>query len=388
MRIIYHHRTLGDGAEGIHVREMIRAFRQEGHEVKVTGPVGEKGVGKGAAPKPGLLGRVKSSLPAFVFELMEVAYGFLAFFSTLLQILRFRPDFLYDRYITFNFGVVLAGRFMGKPVLLEVNAPLALERKQQKDEKLVFGGFAARVERWTHGLATRVIVVSSPLRDYLESEGLPKGRSVVMPNGANPEHFAVTLPDEALRQELGIPSGAFVVGFTGVLRGWHDLDLLVAAVAAMSSGSRRTCLLIVGDGPYRKTLQDLVDSVGLRGAVFITGLLPHAEVPRYVSLFDAAVCPGATFYASPMKLLEYMAVGKAVVVPDTPNFLDMIEPGVDGLVFSNGHSAALARQLENLRDSEALCKMLGVAARRRIEDRLNWRWNARACVALIEGTGV
>lgn len=387
MKIIYHHRTLGDGAEGIHVREMIRAFRMEGHEVKVTGPVGEREVGKGARGAPGLLSRIKRALPGFVYELMELAYGFVALFSTALHALWYRPDFIYDRYITFNFGVVLAGRCLGIPVLLEVNAPLALERAQQKDEMLVFSGLAEWLERRIYRLASRVIVVSTPLREHLESDGVPVGKCVVMPNGANPEHFAVTQPDHVLRNELGIPPGAFVIGFTGVLRGWHDLDLLVNALTAMPAGNRKACLLIVGDGPYRLTLQKMVDSLGLKDAVFITGLVPHAQVPRYVSLFDAAVCPGATFYASPMKLLEYMAVGKAVVVPDTANFLDMIEPEIDGLVFHRADGAALARQLERLRDSEELCASLGSTARRKIETRLNWRWNARACVALIEGRG-
>lgn len=42
MKILYHHRTLGDGAEGIHIKEMVGAFRQLGHTVRLVGPATEK----------------------------------------------------------------------------------------------------------------------------------------------------------------------------------------------------------------------------------------------------------------------------------------------------------------------------------------------------------
>jgi hypothetical protein len=126
MKILYHHRTLGDGAEGIHVREMVKAFRGLGHEVKVIGPAGEK------APEQSknfrALAAIKTAMPSALYELMEVGYSAYAFCRTLLEIRKFKPDFIYDRYITFNAGTVLAGKAAGVPVVLEVNAPLALER--------------------------------------------------------------------------------------------------------------------------------------------------------------------------------------------------------------------------------------------------------------------
>ncbi|MCH8292490.1 glycosyltransferase WbuB, partial [Candidatus Poribacteria bacterium] len=42
MKILYHHRTLGDGAEGIHIREMVEAWRGLGHEVRVVSLIGEQ----------------------------------------------------------------------------------------------------------------------------------------------------------------------------------------------------------------------------------------------------------------------------------------------------------------------------------------------------------
>jgi glycosyltransferase involved in cell wall biosynthesis len=267
--------------------------------------------------------------------------------------------------------------------LLEVNAPLALERAEQLDERLRFRGIARRMERWICAHSTKTIVVSTPLRDYLESIGVPRGHCVVMPNGVDPRHFTPQPKNASLLAQLGIPDGAVVIGFTGVLRAWHGLDLLVQAFEQLVSSGRNAFLLIVGDGNYRPTLERLVSELGLQGKVAVTGRVPHAEVPNYVGLFDVAASPRATFYASPMKVLEYMALGKAVVVPGTQNFLDMIDAGVNGLIFADGDARALAATLLDVCDTPGLCRSLGERARAKVERRLNWEWNARASCALI-----
>ena len=102
MRILYHHRTLGDGAEGIHVREMVQAFRRLGHEVKVIGPVGE--VIPGQSRKWRILDWTKRHIPAAFYEILELGYTPYALWRTRREIRTFRPDFIYERYIIFNAG--------------------------------------------------------------------------------------------------------------------------------------------------------------------------------------------------------------------------------------------------------------------------------------------
>jgi len=385
MRILYHHRTLGDGAEGIHIREMIKAFRELGHEVRVIGPVGE--VGGEPTKRSSVLAGLKRAIPSAAFELMELAYAVYAFFRTSVEIRRFRPHFIYDRYITFNFGTVLAANVNRLGLLLEVNAPLALERSQEKDERLFFKRLARGIESWTCSKATRTVVVSTPLREYLESIGVPTGHCIVMPNGVDPGRFA---PNEQkngeLCRQLGLAQESFTVGFTGVLRPWHGLDLLLHAVARLAGQGLNVSLLIVGDGPYRGNLEELVSELGL-SKVRVTGRVRHEQVPQYISLFDVAVSPRATFYASPMKVVEYMASGKPVVVPRTANFLDLIDEGVNALAFADGDVAELAAALSALYRSPELRRALGQEARRKVETRLNWKWNAsRVSELMVHGS--
>lgn len=374
MRILYHHRTLGDGAEGIHIREMVKAFRELGHEVKVIGPVGE------ALPepsrKPTVLGRIKQRFPHYLFELLEIAYTGYCFVATAWAIRSFRPDFVYDRYMIFNAGAILAGMLSRVPVYLEVNAPLAEERRIEPDEQLSYHKIASRMERWICSKATRTFVVSTPLKQHLESKGVPRDQCILLPNGVDPHRFSPRSKNLGLLEVLGIQESQVVIGFAGILRGWHGLDLLVESVAQMIRKGLNVFLLIVGDGPYRERVEVSVDELGIKGSVAVTGRVPYEEVADYVSLFDIAVSPRATFYASPMKVIEYMALGKPVVVPNTLNFLDFVDDGLNGLTFENGSSRDLERALTGLCEAPATRRELGVRAREKVERRLNWRWNA------------
>ena len=366
---------MGDGAEGIHIREMIKAFRQLGHEVVVAGPVGEKQPEAGG--RPGIFGSVKKYLPRQVFELLEVAYSFYCLMDLDRKIRKFRPDFIYDRYITFNSGALWAARKHGIPHILEVNAPLALERSSQPDEKLYLKKFAHFMERYICSNADSTVVVSTPLRDYLEKVGVPRHKCHVMPNGVDQETFAPRPKNVELLSQLNIGPDTTVIGFTGILRPWHGLEILIKAANELIAQGRKVYLLIVGDGPIRADIELSLHSTGLGDSSRITGKLTHEQVADYVNLFDIAVSPKATFYASPMKITEYMSLGKAVVIPDSDNMRDMVDDGDNGILFCQGSVDSLTSKLAKLCDSPQLRSRIGSRAREKVLTRLNWQWNAR-----------
>lgn len=381
MRILYHHRTLGDGAEGIHIREMIKAFRQEGHEVILAGPVGE------TAPAPGnqesALARVKRILPKVVFEFAEIGYSFFCLWEMSGKIRKNRPDFIYDRYITFNFGALLAARLHNVPYVLEVNAPLAHERSTEPDEQLFLKKIAFWVEKVVCSKADHTIVVSTPLKGYLESIGVPKGKCLVMPNGVDPEKFKSRPKSAELIESIGIAPGDIVVGFTGILRPWHGVEMLVDAVCALKKSGQKVFLLIVGDGPLREQIEQLLKNSELKACSFVTRRIAHEAIPNYVNLFDVAVSPKATFYASPMKVVEYMALGKTVLAPDSPNLRDMVAHMETGLLFETNSLQSLTEQLVKAMESPELRGALGTRGAEKVATRLNWGWNAREVVAMI-----
>jgi glycosyltransferase involved in cell wall biosynthesis len=100
---------------------------------------------------------------------------------------------------------------------------------------------------------------------------------------------------------------------------------------------------------------------------------------------DVAVVAGDfTGYASPMKLLEYMSMERAVIAPRQRNIQDIVEDGVTGLLFAPGNTAQLQAALRRLVQDPALRVRLGKAARRKVELDRNWTNNAAAALAALE----
>jgi glycosyltransferase involved in cell wall biosynthesis len=380
MRILYHHRTLGDGAEGIHVAEMVRALERLGHEVRVVSLIGERTNVRSARQRG--WARVARLLPGFLYEVGELSYNVTG--SLLLEraVREFRPDAIYDRYVSYSYAAVLAARRHRLPILLEVNSPYSYQ-KQTFDERLYFPRLNRSMERRICRDATTVITVSTPLKKFLVSIGVPGERVVVMPNGVDSDAFHPALDGASVRASLGAHN-KLVVGFTGILRPWHGLELLLDAFSVVSAQRDDLHLLIVGDGPSRAPIEREAATRGLADRVTITGRQPHEAVRGFVAAMDVTVSPRATFYASPMKIVEYMSMGKTIVAPDMENIRDLITGEVDGVLFTPESSRALADALLRVLADAELRRRLGDAARATVLARRTWLHNAHAVVELFE----
>ena len=376
MRILYHHRTLADGAEGIHIREIADAFRSMGHEVSLTSVAP-------ASPSEhqSRLGQVlKALLPQALFEIAGMMLNVVDYARFIRLLRRNPPDLIYKRHANYDVGVILAAERAGIPTILEVNCAYS-SPEYNRFEPLTFRRLALRFERVAVRRATLLLAVSTPLADYLRALcGTSRGLLVV-PNGADPARFSITRADSGeVRGRLGI-GNATVVGWTGIFRRWHGLDLLLTAVAELPD----VVLLVIGDGPDEPALRSRAAQPDLQGRVFFAGRVPHADVPHYIAAMDVAVVAGdSTGHASPMKLLEYMAMERAVVAPRQRNIEDIIEDGVTGLLFTPGNAAELRQLLCRLEQDEALRIRLGQAAREKVVRERNWINNAARALAALK----
>jgi glycosyltransferase involved in cell wall biosynthesis len=107
------------------------------------------------------------------------------------------------------------------------------------------------------------------------------------------------------------------------------------------------------------------------------------QVPAYVAAFDVALQPAVTAYASPLKLMEYLVMGKAVVAPDTPNIREILQHDQNALLFTDSTPGALQAALARVCQDTTLRQRLAVEARATIGRLgLTWRANAERAVAL------
>jgi len=377
VRILYHHRTLADGAEGIHITEMVKAFRELEHEVDMFGPL-PADASRGASRRAS--GRVRGLIPEAAVEAISLAYNAAEWLQLRRAIGARPPDLIYKRHARFDISPsILAARF-GNPVALEVNAVYSA-RPYCDFEPLALHRLARHLERRAFELANLVVTVSTPLARQVR--GLADTRAVVLPNGADPHRFDPARVDRArMRAKLGV-GDRVVIGWTGILRAWHGLDLLLEAITAVPDA----VLLLVGNGPERSRVEQRAEALNLHRRVVITGRVPHAEMPHYIAAMDiAVVADERTGIASPMKLLEYMASARAVVAPRLENITDVVADGRNALLFTRGDAKALGAALRRLADDERLRRELGAHAREEVESTRNWVANAGQVLnALMSG---
>lgn len=390
MKILYHHRTASKDGQAVHIDEMIQALREQGHEVRVVAPMPH--VAAAAGPQAsaggqrmggevGWVQRLRAALPAAVYELLELGYTLVAWRQLMRAARAFEPDLLYERCNLFLLAGLLAKRQLGIPLLLEVNSPLADERER-------FGGLGLpRLARWTERMVWRgadaVLPVTQVLADQLAAQGVAAERLVVIPNGINEAHFAAAPTPAQAKAALGADwADALVLGFTGFVRDWHGVDRVLHWMASPAAPARAR-LLVVGDGPARAGLEALARQLSLPGRVHFTGVVDRSAVPAHVAAFDIALQPAVTAYASPLKLFEYLALGKAIVAPASPNIREVLRDGHNALLFEPGDDAAFAQALTRLAGDADLRAALAVQARASIAELgLTWQANARRVVAL------
>jgi glycosyltransferase involved in cell wall biosynthesis len=367
MKILYHHRIASKDGQFVHVESIVRALEQRGHAVNLVGPSTADMLGYGQTSSAVSL--LKRKLPKIFYEVLELAYGLFDYGRVARAFGRAVPDMLYERYNLHTLACALLRRRHRVPFLLEVNAPLLRERQQ-------YGGLAwPGLARWTERLiwqsADAILTVTSVLADELVASGLSKEKIWVIPNAIDLARFEEAVNVEAAKQRLGL-AGKRVVGFVGFVRDWHGLDQAIAWLG--ERGPPDVVLLLVGHGPALPGLQAEAQRRGVADRFIVTGPVPHDAVAKHVAAFDLALQPTVVPYASPLKLFEYMGMGRPIIAPDTANIREILTHGDDAWLVG---PEEMPDAIDRLLADEALRARLGREARRTIE-RLDLTWDRNA----------
>jgi glycosyltransferase involved in cell wall biosynthesis len=369
LRILYSHRIQSRDGQSVHLDAMVAALRADGHEVLVVGPSLYQQAEFGGESR--VVSLIRGHLPPSVGALAEIAYNLPAFWRLWRAARRFRPDLIYERYNLFYLAGTWLARWSRIPLFLEVNSPLAAERER-------FGGLglprlAARLEAYVWRSADKVLAVTGVLKRIIAQSGVSADRVEVVPNGIDPADFADPSPGQDHADRV-------VLGFVGFVRDWHGLDGVIAAMAAARDATP-VDLVVVGDGPARAALERQAAALGLIDRVRFTGLQSREQIPALVAGFDIALQPRAVDYASPLKIFEYMAAGRAIVAPDQANIREILCDGETALLFDQSRPEAMWQCIARLAGDAELRHRLGSAAWAEIARRdYTWAGNARRVV--------
>ncbi len=226
----------------------------------------------------------------------------------------------------------------------------------------------------------RLAVITRALKDILERDYGPADDVVLAPNGVDLTRFA-SLPDpDSARRQIGLPSAPTVV-CTGHLYAGRGADLFLA-LAERIPGAR---FVWVGGRPEDvEAWRARATSRGLHNVTF-TGFVPNRDLPLYQAAADILLMPygrriagsgggDSASVASPMKMFEYMAAGRAILTSDLPVIREVLNER--NAVFCPPEDVdAWQAALESLLADVSRREALGRRARQDVEQ---YTWLARA----------
>jgi len=222
----------------------------------------------------------------------------------------------------------------------------------------------SRAHRIQVGLSDRLldrIICVSPETKQAQVEAFNRDRrkSVVITSGVDLERFSAETSGDDARLELGIATDAPVVGTVARLeeerKGISEFIEMAADVARRWPRAR---FIVVGDGRLRARLEREAADLGLAGRCMFTGY--REDVPRLLAAMNVAVFP-SSYEAGPYVMLEAMAMTRPVVITPTGLALDLIKPGLTGVLVPFHDPAALSRAVDQLLSDPDLARRLGQA---------------------------
>lgn len=288
----------------------------------------------------------------------------------------FRPDVVLARTFEYEWTPWFAARILRRPLVLEVHSPFYIERQLRGRRE---SGLLRWLERVQWKRAERIWIVSSALEAIICDNGVSPGRIVVIPFGCRVDDFADRQP--RLREE------SLQIIFVGSFYPWHGIELLLKAFSMAQARVPCLRLCLVGSGIIHSTCQKEARTLGIEHSVHFAGWLPREKMIEHLNKSDIAVAPYLKlepFYFAPVKILDYMAAGLAIVASEQGQICEMLEHRRNGLLVSPGDVSALANALIQLAEDPRLQQRLGEAARAKIIHTYTWERTVQGVLSVCQ----
>ncbi|MEO8286471.1 MAG: glycosyltransferase [Chloroflexota bacterium] len=238
--------------------------------------------------------------------------------------------------------------------------------------------FLPWLDRVALGNARKVVSLTETFKEWAVGKKIRKAADiVVIPDAFDPDLYYPMDRDET-RKQLGLPQSAFIVGYAGLTFAYRRLDLLLEAFVPLAAADRDAMLVLVGGRPSEiAELKEQAASLGLRGEqLVLPGQMTQERAALYINAADVLVIPDTVtgMTASPLKLFEYMAVGKPLVCKDMPALREIVD-GCASLFFEEGSAKSLGDAIRLLETQPELQRQMGHAA---LEQSVGYTYRARA----------
>jgi glycosyltransferase involved in cell wall biosynthesis len=230
-----------------------------------------------------------------------------------------------------------------------------------------------------------IICLTQALSDLVRSR-LNKGKERVFTihHGVDDEIFKI---EYACPDDLALIKKKYrIIMYTGHLYSWKRPEFLIDMMKHVAEDD--VALVFVGgrdEDIFR--LKQYAESNGLCKKVFFLGWRQPSQVPRYLAFADVLVHYSSPEKASPLKIFEYMLSGRPVAAPRAPGVEEVLNDGVDSLLFDPFDPADAARKVVLLLKDKELGKRLASNARNTALSKYTYRARARTLLELLNNIG-
>lgn len=274
---------------------------------------------------------------------------------------RERPDIVHTHSSKAGLVGRLAARIAGVPVVVHTVHGWSFHEGMSPAARAV----AVRVERLAARWTSTIVVVADHDAEIGAQEGIGTwGQYALVRSAVDIDALRRATGSRAdARTAFGVPEGVPVLGTVTRLCRQKDPATMLRAARLVVDVRPDARLVVVGDGPMRAEVEQLVDDLGLRPQVTLLG--PRTDVAALLPGFDAFVL-SSRWEGLPRVVVEAMAVGVPVVATDVGGINEAVTDGESGLLAPAGDAEALARAVLRVFDEPGLAHRLRGAAGERV----------------------
>ena len=233
------------------------------------------------------------------------------------QIREFQPD------IIMGFGII--NSYIASYVSKKENIPFIyywIDVLHHLIPEKHFQALGKYLERTTIKNSTQVVTINHKLEEFVRNFGAKNTK--VVGAGIDLNKFDSKLDGSQIRQKYGLKDNDIVLFFMGFL--YHFAGLKEVAMELANDEYKNFKLLIVGDGDAYSDLKNIVEKHNLTDKIRLVGKKPYNEIPKYTAASDICILPA---YPNeeimqdivPIKLYEYLAMGKPVISTVLPGIM-------------------------------------------------------------------
>ncbi len=350
------------GGIGVHAREMSKSQSKLGHEVTIlTTSMAEKVPGN------------QDGFRVACFKNSMKLLGNTISLELLFKLFRVRKS--YDiihahSHLYFSTNICALVRRIGSSPLVITNHGIMSSSAPDWFNLL----YLKTLGKWTLNTADKIICYTEEEKKKLINIlHISESKIAVIPNGIDTDQFHPRIGNRTTGAIKLVCVSRFVKG--------KGVEYIIRAMGILVKETPDLHLTLVGDGPERACICDLIESLGLTDNVSIIDFVPYDKMPRVFQDSDIFVLP-SLHEGVPRTALEAMSCGLPVVISDFSHLRDLIDGG--GLMFPMKDVRALADNLRTLiADKDKRAKM-GQKARERIVREYSWERTVTGTLQLYQ----